>query len=166
LDRQTSPKITERVIFDPSSAEEVIPTIFKPGVEANRRANTYGIWSDGWCAAQCDLLLSGDDQRMISIAGMVPNVSTGFRCKLVVRVDGQQIGALDLEPGDISAAWQIPQSSHPRAVMLKFDAVQALQHPDTRKAAMLIREISVRPGVEFEQHVMPPDETSPRSNAP
>jgi glycosyltransferase involved in cell wall biosynthesis len=162
LDRQALP-ITEQMIFDLSSA---FPTIFKPGVEANRRANTYGIWSDGWCAAQCDLLLSGGDQRMISIAGVVPNVSTGFRAKLVVRVDGQQIGALDLAPGDISATWQIPQSGHPRAVMLKFDAVQALQHPDTRKAAMLIREIAVRPGAESEQHVAPPDETSPRSNAP
>ena len=161
LDRQTSPKITEQMSFESSSAEEGLPTIFKPGVEANRRANTSGIWSDGWCAAQCDLLLSGGDQRMISIAGMVPKVSTGFRSKLIVRVDGQQIGALDLEPGNISAAWQIPQSNHPRAVMLKFNAVQALRRPDTRKTAMLIREIAVWPDVESEQHVVPPDETSP-----
>lgn len=151
--RQTPDDMTERMIADPFSAGEILPAIFKPGVEANRRANTNGIWSDGWCAARCELLLPGGDQQTISIEGMVPRVSTGFRSKLVVRIDGQQIGTLDLEAGDISAAWPIPESSHPRSVRLEFDAVQALQPPDTRKAAMLIREIAVRPGAHQAQRL-------------
>jgi hypothetical protein len=153
--------IEEQRNSNPLSVQEDLPAIFKPGVEANRRANASGIWNDGWCAARCELCLPGGDQRTISIEGTVPNVIRGFRSKLVVRVDGDQIGTLYLEPGDISAAWQIPETSIPRAVMLEFDSVQALKHPDTRKAAMLIREIAVRPGVKFEQNVIVPlDEMS------
>ena len=136
----------------PYSEQRLFPAAFRPGIEANALANADGIWSDGWCAARCDLTLSGGDQGLISIEGLVPNITPGFHCRLVVRIGTQPIATLDLEPGDISGAWRIPSSALPRTIMLEFDGVQPLGHPDNRQAAMLIRRIGVRAGSHIEPY--------------
>jgi hypothetical protein len=134
------------------SAQMSFPPVFKPGPNSNTRAAAWGIWTDGWAEARCGLILAGGDQGRIGVEGTVPDVSPGFRSKLIIRVDEQTVGVLDLEPGDISASWPVLSTDYPRAITLEFAAVQALAPPDNRKAAMLIRAIAVQPDVTSDRH--------------
>ena len=144
------------------SGQMDVPATFKPGSRSIARVQARGIWADGWAEARCELVLAGGNQGLISVEGMVPHIARGFRSALVVRVDEQQVGAVDLEPGEISASWPIPPTGHPRAITLEFSRVQALARPDIRKAAMLIREIAVRPDATFDSDRM---EALPRIDA-
>jgi len=54
------------------------------------------------------------------------------------------VGTLDLKPGEISGAWDIPPSEQPRVITFEFSDSQLLARPDTRAAAMLVREIAIR----------------------
>jgi hypothetical protein len=152
--RNTTVKPTPSGQTSELSKQAGVPAIFIPGLGSNERVMARGIWADGWADARCELVLAGGEQSLISMEGMVPHIAPGFRSALVVRVDEQQVGALDLEPGDIHASWPIPPADHPRAITLEFSRVQALARPDIRKAAMLIREIAVRPCAAFDNHRM------------
>ena len=120
------------------------PTTYRPGIEANAFANTSGIWIDGWSEKRCELTLSGGREGQLSIRGFVPNIARRFRSRLAVSVDGRNVGTLDLKPGEISGAWDIPPSEQPRVITFEFSDSQLLARPDTRAAAMLVREIAIR----------------------
>jgi hypothetical protein len=145
--RKSRKQVSDRIGWN--SEQPIFPMTFTPGVEANERTNADGIWIDGWCAGRCELTLSGGEEGLIGIEGAVPNVTPGFSSRLVVSVNEQQVGTIDFEAGNVSTAWRIPFSDFPRTIVLEFGGEQALASPDTRHAAMLIREIAVRPSANF-----------------
>ena len=111
----------------------------------NQQLEYSGIHEDGWLSESSYFILEGKTavQPMV-IRGVVPIIhDPSFSTNMIALVDGQEVGRRKLTIGEFEYRFPVPQRSGRRRVELRFDKTQPLLNNDARRAAALLRCITL-----------------------